>query len=369
MKTNILYILISVLIAAGCGKRKEYPKPTTVGESPFRSQVVVNGQALSLEAGKEGYYMFSSCAKDSSGVFNLTGEMKQPGCTTCGNSLRIQINDVQSDPVASTVKIDSTLKPGFYQFLKGSSDIGYTVKFAGSANKPGSVFSWDFGDGTGSAEMNPMHSFRIGKYKVTLTIVSPDQSVSSISNTISVTSLSDLNCFIAASVTGNTVSFSAQPRGGTSPYTYAWEFGDGSKSTGAAPTHNYAVKGGYIVKLKLTDAGGNSSTCYYNIVAGNDPYATTANFTASEFSAKAVRVSAGKAIIRFTDADGTAYTSDDPSLPGSAALRILSVEDFQNNEKGDRVKKVTLVFNCTLFNGSRMLTLDGQEVVFAFAYK
>ena len=43
---------------------------------------------------------------------------------------------------------------------------------------------------------------------------------------------------------------------GTSPLTYAWEFGDGATSTERDPSHNYFRQGLYTVKLTATNHTG-----------------------------------------------------------------------------------------------------------------
>lgn len=42
--------------------------------------------------------------------------------------------------------------------------------------------------------------------------------------------------------------------------TYAWDFGDGSTSSGASPTHSYAVGGPYVATLTVTDNRGAQTT-------------------------------------------------------------------------------------------------------------
>ncbi len=42
--------------------------------------------------------------------------------------------------------------------------------------------------------------------------------------------------------------------------TYAWDFGDGSTDTGAAPSHSYAQAGTYDVKLTVTDNQGATNS-------------------------------------------------------------------------------------------------------------
>ena len=59
---------------------------------------------------------------------------------------------------------------------------------------------------------------------------------------------------------GASDSFSATFLGGTSPFTYAWSFGDGATGTGAAPAHAYALAGSYSVGVAVTDSTNATAT-------------------------------------------------------------------------------------------------------------
>ena len=48
--------------------------------------------------------------------------------------------------------------------------------------------------------------------------------------------------------------------GGTAPYTYTWDFGDGTSGTGTQLAHTYSTNGPYILCLTITDASGCTST-------------------------------------------------------------------------------------------------------------
>ncbi|RJQ38757.1 MAG: DUF4349 domain-containing protein [Dehalococcoidia bacterium] len=59
--------------------------------------------------------------------------------------------------------------------------------------------------------------------------------------------------------TGQTIRFAPEVSGGFTPYSYAWEFGDGRTSTSLSPTHQYTSRGSYTVSLKVTDDKGNTA--------------------------------------------------------------------------------------------------------------
>ncbi len=58
-----------------------------------------------------------------------------------------------------------------------------------------------------------------------------------------------------------TVHFTATPLGGQAPYTYAWDFGDGSpRSSDQNPIHTYTATGTYPVQVTAQDSTGAVST-------------------------------------------------------------------------------------------------------------
>jgi hypothetical protein len=61
------------------------------------------------------------------------------------------------------------------------------------------------------------------------------------------------------SQTGEVVQFNATVYGGTEPYTWEWDFGDGSVSNISNPVHTYEYVGNYSITLTITDADGKKS--------------------------------------------------------------------------------------------------------------
>lgn len=70
-------------------------------------------------------------------------------------------------------------------------------------------------------------------------------------------------------VVGSPVTFSALVGEGTSPYTYAWEFDDGTTGSGSDPGHSFDRPGNFTIRLQVSDSVGGSVV--RNLVTHVDP--------------------------------------------------------------------------------------------------
>jgi glucose/arabinose dehydrogenase/PKD repeat protein len=70
---------------------------------------------------------------------------------------------------------------------------------------------------------------------------------------------------------------SSDPEG--QPLTYSWNFGDGSTSTAANPSHTYASRGTYTVRLTVSDGVNSSQSTPITISVGSVPTATISSPT------------------------------------------------------------------------------------------
>jgi len=61
-------------------------------------------------------------------------------------------------------------------------------------------------------------------------------------------------------IINNPVDFYCRARGGTSPYSYHWDFGDGNTSDKKEPTHTFKTPGTYEVTITVTDNDSNTDT-------------------------------------------------------------------------------------------------------------
>ena len=80
------------------------------------------------------------------------------------------------------------------------------------------------------------------------------------------------------------MTFSANVTSGVGSYTYIWNFGDGSSSTEATPSHTYAADGNYTVSVAVTDANDDSVTVSRSIVVNSNPSQPDSNNQAKSSS-------------------------------------------------------------------------------------
>src|SRR6201999_25489 len=65
---------------------------------------------------------------------------------------------------------------------------------------------------------------------------------------------------------GQDISFTAQAVGGSSGFSYAWDFGDGESGSGSSPTHAYKQPGNFLIRLTVFDSSGHAATASTTVV-------------------------------------------------------------------------------------------------------
>ncbi len=71
-------------------------------------------------------------------------------------------------------------------------------------------------------------------------------------------------------------NFTASVDNGVPPYTYAWDFGDGSTEEAENPSHTYTDEGTYTAEVTVTDGEGNTATADITVTATSLPLSVTA---------------------------------------------------------------------------------------------
>ena len=136
---------------------------------------------------------------------------------------------------------------------------------SGSLDLEGPVaFKWDFGDGNGSMDRAPDHSYaRPGDYYPTLTVMdsagqssSINLSVVHVRNRLPKADFRVFGCFTQNGTVYFDASASSDPEG---DIIFSWSFGDGANASGLVVAHVFALAGNYTVNLTVTDLDGNST--------------------------------------------------------------------------------------------------------------
>ena len=203
--------------------------------------------------------------------------------------------------------------------------IGETATYRGSATggtPPYKYWNWTFLD-TGDARsgQNVTYAFAsAGTKNVRLTVTDsnlPTYVSDPVTNSVTVTAVLVTNITFnpAKPQAGQSVSFTANPTGGTGGYTHSWTWDDGtSGSTGATPSHTFATQGTFTVVLTTTDTMSHTAT-------DSRPVTVTAGL-ATDFTFAPAKPQAGESItFTASPSGGTGpYTHSwawDDGTPGS----------------------------------------------------
>jgi PKD repeat protein len=135
--------------------------------------------------------------------------------------------------------------------------------------------------GDTAASQNPDYLFTAyGSFHVRCTVTDSAGNVITVEGDITLSPPGAL--VVTPSVTGNkgaaplSTTFGSTVSGGTSPYTWAWDFGDGDTSAIEDPgVHVYTIPGNYTWTLKVTDAAGAVVTVGGSVAASTSTSSTT----------------------------------------------------------------------------------------------
>ena len=172
------------------------------------------------------------------------------------------------DSVTKTIMAIESPKPEFTASQVNACKAPLTVSFT-SSSSIASTYFWDFGDGNTSTAQNPSHTYlTLGSFPVKLIITNAAGCRDSIIKTdfinirppaISINDLPQKGCAPLSH------DFSARISPLDIITNYQWNFGDGTSSTSATPTHIYNTSGNYTVTLIYTTQGGCTDSVTKNI--------------------------------------------------------------------------------------------------------
>jgi PKD repeat protein len=158
----------------------------------------------------------------------------------------------------------------------------------GLSGTPPYTYHWDFGDGQQETteDSEPRHTYENpGNYTATVTVIDATGQTAFDSTEVIVRPLptngtgggiitpeplrAQLN--LDSTDIPFTYRFEANAFGGTEPYTYHWDFGDGQEANVQNTRHTYENPGTYTATLTVTDATGQTASDSTEVIVSPEP--------------------------------------------------------------------------------------------------
>ena len=268
--------------------------------------LLVNFTDLSTNIPDQWFWTFEEGTPINSDLQNPTTVYNTPG--TYSVTLDIfNTSGFDSHSITDYITVLGTPDPDFIFGINGLE-----VNFINSSTAATS-YSWDFGDGNTSIEIDPTHIYaQGGNYNVTLTAINQcgsDQIIQTIS--LLVPPQAGFDADVVNGCAPMTVNFLDQSTGATS-WDWTFEGGNPAVSTEQNPIVVFNNSGDFDVSLTVTNSVGNSSTSSDDfIIVSEEP---TPNFTVSsdENTVTFTNTSIGATSYSWDFGDGNSSTESDP---------------------------------------------------------
>jgi len=244
---------------------------TTGGVGPF---------TFSWDFGDGGTSVFNPAthAYTGSGPFTVT--------VTATDANGATATSTQTVSVGPALGVSFTYSPSSPQV---SQSVTFTPTTTGGSGGGPFTFSWVFGDGSTGTGSPVAHTYSFAG-SFTVSVTTTDSRGVEARSSLTVTVVAPLTASIShnpsSPYTGHLVSFTGSASGGTAPYTYSWNFGDGSTAMGQSVSHTYSLPGPYTVTLTVTDGGTPPRTVTFTqtVTVSDPPSSPTASFSYSPSS-------------------------------------------------------------------------------------
>jgi chitodextrinase len=158
---------------------------------------------------------------------------------------------------------------------RGPAPLTIVVSGEDSLSRDGIVeYAWDFAGRAAASTARASHTFDTpGRYDITLIVTDAAGRQSTARLTVRSEGGSAVAVITATTTTGSaplTVGFNgaASFAEDDAIFDYFWDFGDGGRSTIAAPIHTYASAGEFTVTLRVVSGGGAEGTARATILVG-----------------------------------------------------------------------------------------------------
>ena len=193
-------------------------------------------------------------------------------------SVTLTVTDDDGDTGEATQDVTVALDNMAPEAAMDVTCTGLVCEFDGteSSDPDGTItsYTWDFGDGETSTDATANHTFEgTGSYSVSLTVTDDGGLSDTVTEVVDVVegnqppvAAMEVSCTMLACAFDGTSSTDTDG----SIVDYAWAFGDGSTSSGATASHEFATSGEYQVSLTVTDDDGATGEASTQVVVSDE---------------------------------------------------------------------------------------------------
>jgi hypothetical protein len=348
---NMVCCIGLITILVGCNKI-DVPEP--VKEDPvFYFNFNVDNSNANLAAGQANYFMDANYEINSNGILHLIGTLKPKDCRNlCPGSLRIVIRDIRKfDP--DRFNITQTLRPKHYGYVWNLRRDSVVIHFKNNSRSETPFKSiWNLGNGLTVTQNHVTATYGRKAFRVALNVFNQAGCES-----VQVQSFDTENgyycrSFIVPGESNNQRVLKVRSFG-EAPFTYKWNNGSTDSLIMLNSITSTSLRRKYGVTV--TDPNGCESVSGFDLTKANTDVNSLKDICVADFSSKLELVpnttnalGTGLISIDFMNKDGVLFTSKNFRQPNDAFFEVLSVEDFEKNEKNQSVKKIGIRFSCNL---------------------
>jgi PKD repeat protein len=189
-------------------------------------------------------------------------------------------------------------------------------------------YLWDFGDGNGSTQANPQHTYAFADSFLVSLIVSDSCGLDTLSQWVEIICNGPQADFTFSQSGIFQVQFQNQSQN-TGNASYIWDFGDGNSSTLEDPQHSYAFADSFWVSLIVSDSCGLDTLAQWVEIICNGPQADFGWTAGSNFQVQFQDSSQGTGIFSwvwdFGDGNGSSQMEPQHTYAGPGNYQVCLI--------------------------------------------
>lgn len=347
--------LIAVALWWGACKKAELP-PTFFEDPVFMVEHSLDTTGQPIMAGVDDVYLFTDF--EESDFVVCSGSFAKTTCpiADCPGSLTFRFRS----PMTDAFSPDTVFHTGSFPFDGSGSaaDTIYLTTFNVAPNSGYDSFSWDIDSVFAGEGASLVQEFQDNAPKIVrLTAQKQSGPTSTIFRTVSLTNPGALNPVVGIDIQSDSLVYTLTAEvSGTPASLFFWNTGDTLQEI-----FEFALASAYSVIVE--DTFGNRAEARLQQLTPNDVPVHTAGFT---YTVQSIITPAqtGEVSIEWIDFQGNAWRSDFGAQPMTATFNVLESEPYEQNERGQKTRKMRISFNCRLYNGSgESLPFSGTGVI------